>query len=78
MHMHVYGGSDWLRFYIPLDTTSHFGDALPSHILTSIEKDVHLFPNLNVRVAFSALTRLGGRKGIRPVKIGGWWEVSTG
>ena len=24
--------------------------------------------------AFSALTRLGGRKGIRPEKMGGWWR----
>jgi len=28
--------------------------------------------------AFSALTRLGGRKGIRPVrKNGGWWRWSS-
>ena len=32
----------------------------------------------NVLVAFGALTRLGGRKGIRPVKNAGMVEVGTG
>jgi len=27
-----------------------------------------------VGVAFSALTRLGSRKGIQPVQMGGWWR----
>ena len=27
-----------------------------------------------VKIAFSALTMLDGRKGIRPVKNGGWWR----
>ena len=35
---------------------------------------MRLLPNPNALVAFSSLTRLGGMKGIWPVKTGGWWR----
>jgi len=43
----------------------------------TVEENSSVF-NPNALVAFSALTRLGGRKGIRPVKKWGMVEVSTG
>ena len=82
----MYACMHWIQVIEQSQQTYEVTDDMDVHIITVLWNCIEQQERLENRCPlktnagyfsltdFSALTQLGGRKGIRPVKMGGWWR----